>query len=1036
MPIVDLAPIPPGLPLDTPKGMAVTPGAPGEIEQSPQWTAAGLVGASFQQENSIVSYLAGERRHQIENDGVDPWAEIKGTPYEARWESFADVTNRTDLDAVKRQIDRETENRRIIDAAPAWASLPMGMVAGVLDWPSALPGGAFIRGAKGGVSVARSALSVGTAAGAGVTAQELALQDTQELRTAGESAVNISAGVLIGGLLGAAGARLLSGAEWSEAARRVDDELLSSTAAVPHPAEASPVSLGAAALGGKSLDELSISGAASKVAKATAWTNPGQRLMQSPNELSRDTALNLFDMTQYLRGNRDGMATPQAVETLRKEWNSGLMQAETATDAAYKAYRQRAGKDALSRSAFEEEAGRAAYRGDTHEIPEIAQAAQAWRKNVFDPLKDEAVKLKLLPEDVPVETAASYFSRVPNRIRMQADEHGFKAAVAEWVHRSAPRWRAEFEAEAAKRLDEARAKAAGAGEGKKAEAQRALRDIETEIRTDREARFGDPDATWQRARDVADEVFDKYTGRAVTEPGQRPERITVGARGPLRGRTFNMPDELLDPWMEHNIRSIGERYHRIMATDVELTRKFGDPLLTEPLQKIKDRYRELRAAETAENRLLALDKAERADLRDIEGIRDLLRQNYPQSQAAQDYGHVLRIARAFNYLRLMGQVMLSSLPEAARTPMVHGLGTFMGDSFSALRNLDMAKLNVNEAKLAGNVSDRVLAHRLATVADITDTYTSKGPVEKFMDNMTNVASNWNGIRLWTDFARSIGTIVSQNRILRTAEKWDTARPKDRELLNFLGIDEAMARRIAKQFEEHGETAERVRVAGTERWTDEGARRAYRAALNKDLDSLVVTRSVADIPLMANTELGRTIAQFNTFNLASHQRVLLRGLQEGPARFTGGLIALTSMGMLGTWLAAAAGNRTDKLPAFAENPGWWIGEGLDRSGVLMLPFMLANASEKLTGMNPIRGPMKAFDAGRQGSERVRARNLSSLFGPSAGLVEDVFSIPGTVGAATRGEVTQSQRNAMERLVPFQSYAGMRQMLRYVINPPNE
>jgi hypothetical protein len=1045
MPVADLSPLDPAIPVDTPRGMAVSPGALGEpAPADADWSVGRLAAAQLRQENSIGSWLASEQRHREVNDGLDPWAEIKGTPYEQHFDSFADVFNRADFEGVKRQIDRETEDRKTIAAAPAWASIPLGMTSGVLDWPTLLPGGAFVRAGKGGFSAAKSALSVGTAAGVGVTVQELGLHASQELRTPEESAVNISAGVLIGGLLGGAGAKLLSDAEWISATRNLDADIAAPAAAddMLGAATANPSSLGAAALGNKTLDEMTISGTvAGRVAKATAWANPGQRLMQSPNEAARETALNLFDMTQYLRGNREGIASPQSVEKLRQEWNSGLMQAIEADNAAYKAYRQRVGKEAMKRTQFEDEVGRAGFRGDKHEIPEIAQSAQAWRKNVGDPLRDAAANTPtrtgetMLPEGITVDTATSYFSRVPNRMKMQADEAGFKDAVASWVHRSAGRWRQEFEAEMAAKLSDAQAKAAKGT----VEAKRALRDLEIEIRNERDAKFGDDAWTQQRAREVADEVFDKYMGKWDPEPGQiRPEQFKVGARGPLKGRTFNMPDELLEPWMEHNATNIWTRYHRIMATDIEMTRKFGDPLMTEPLEKVKARYDELRKGETDPDKLRKLNEREKADMRDLEGVRDLLRHTYPTSQAGREWGHIARIANSLNYVRLMGQVMLSSLPEAPRAAMVHGLRPFVTESFSALRNLKALKMSANEAKLAGNISDRVLASRLATIADIADTYTSKGPVEKFMDNMTNVASSWNGIRLWTDGVRSISTVVSQNRILRTVTNWDKAGKKDRDLLNFLGVDQAMAERIAKQFDQHGETIDKVMGAGTERWTDDVAQRAFRFALNKDLDSLVVTRSVADVPLMANTPLGRVIFQFNTFNLASHQRVLLRGLQEGPQRFIGGVVALTSMGMLGTYLAAVAGNRVDKLPDFAENPGWWIGEGLDRSGIFMMPFMLANAAEKLSGINPIRRPMQAFDEGRQGSDRVRARNRASIFGPSSGLASDVLDLPGIAHAAVSSdvEVTPGQRNTMERLIPFQSYAGMRQMLRYIVNPPNE
>jgi hypothetical protein len=39
-------------------------------------------------------------------------------------------------------------------------------------------------------------------------------------------------------------------------------------------------------------------------------------------------------------------------------------------------------------------------------------------------------------------------------------------------------------------------------------------------------------------------------------------------------------------------------------------------------------------------------------------------------------------------------------------------------------------------------------------------------------------------------------------------------------------------------------------------------------------------------------------------------------------------------------------------------------------------------------------------------------------------------------AVKGEdVTQGQKNAAERLLPFNSYLGLRQMLRYLINVPD-
>jgi hypothetical protein len=275
--------------------------------------------------------------------------------------------------------------------------------------------------------------------------------------------------------------------------------------------------------------------------------------------------------------------------------------------------------------------------------------------------------------------------------------------------------------------------------------------------------------------------------------------------------------------------------------------------------------------------------------------------------------------------------------------------------------------------------------------------------------------------------------MSQSRILSAAADFSKASARDKRYMNFVGIGEGMADRIGKQFDEFGETVDGVRVANTESWTDAEAKRAYYAALQKDIRSIVPMKSVADIPLFGNSPVGRMIFQFNTFNLASHQRVLLRGLQEGPQRFVAGAVALTSIGMMVTYLTGLAANRD--MPDFAENPGWWLSEGVDRSGLFMVPMQLANSMEKLTGFNPIKAPIKAFDETAAQSMRLNNRNTGSLLGPSFGLLEDVATVAGIpLTLATGEEVRAGQKNAAERLLPYQSYAGMRQMLKYLVNPP--
>lgn len=1243
MPIVDVPTLRVDLP--TPAAVQVTPGLADADKGSDSpsvgnWASTldspllsgvasvtGTLGAAFRQNNIVGAGLAAEDRDPGQWDySFKPYASIKGTPYEQHWDRFITARNEKHADAIKRQIDQETEDKRTLDGLPWYARVPAEITAGTLDLPSLIPGGAFVRGAKGGFSIARSALEVGAAAGLSSAVQETGLHAIQETRTGTESAVNIGASVFLGGLLGAGGAKLLSNAEWRAHVDTID-RVLSEPApagAVPEMTGAHPSSVGAAALEPHSLGETEVAGAvAGGVAKATQKINPAMRIAQSDNAMTREVGSNLFEMSTYMRGNQDGLASPIAAETLRKEWDGGLMQAVQATRSTYSTYRK-AGGD-LSRSDFEAEVGKAMRRSDQSDIPEVAAAAKAWRSQVFDPLKDAAIKAKLLPEDVSVDTAASYFSRMWKRGALIAEEPKFKDAVRGWVTDQMPKWTEQFDKAAERRVDPLRREIddlemsklrrsseakqredggeieagdfsegdirqairmvqggapkpkgvktltqfiadsggmvdyggelaalgitnrtrpgfiraerrtmqgegggwslddmarhswekgyfpdhterptisefleslgddfnkrravvvqgdrdayrlqelinqleqdlhrvgvdvkAGArfstseevkgiisrvykamdaeADGKIAKIKKTLTERETEIRLERESKFiGDPR---NMGDEIANEVFNKLTGRAGE--GVRPEFIKINARGPLKERTFNIPDELVERWLESDVSMVGRRYQRIMSADVELANKFGTPDMAEALQKVRDGYDKLRADVTDPKMLTSIAKQERGDIRDLSAVRDIIRGIYGQNNATADYGYIFRIANSLQYILKMGQVVLSSLTEPVRVVAAKGLLPFMADGFKVFTSEGRSalKLSVAEARLAGNINDKILAHRLSTLADINDFYSSQGPVEKFMANLTNVASTWNGIRMWTDAGKSLASTMIQNQILKGVEGFAKIAPKEKRYLAFVGIDEGMAGRIAKQFAEHGEDMGGVKVANTSAWTDPVAVRTYRAALNKDLDSMVVTKGAADVPLFAQSPMGRLILQFNTFNLASHQRILMRGLQEGQARFLGTVVALSTMGMMQTYLSAVASNRLEKLPSMKDNPGWWISESLDRSGIFSVPFQVANGVEKLTGFNPIKSPMKLGDEGRSQSQRMANRNeLGAVLGPTAGTIQDVGSVASIGKNLASGEdITAGQKSAATRLVPFNSYAGVRQLLNYIINPP--
>jgi hypothetical protein len=92
---------------------------------------------------------------------------------------------------------------------------------------------------------------------------------------------------------------------------------------------------------------------------------------------------------------------------------------------------------------------------------------------------------------------------------------------------------------------------------------------------------------------------------------------------------------------------------------------------------------------------------------------------------------------------------------------------------------------------------------------------------------------------------------------------------------------------------------------------------------------------------------------------------------------------------------------------------------------------------LTGINPVKAPIKFADEGRQGSQKNRNRDKSSILGPTAGTIGDAITTLSMVESAVKGEeIKKSQVNAAERLMPYNSFVGVRQLLKYFLNPPNE
>lgn len=554
--------------------------------------------------------------------------------------------------------------------------------------------------------------------------------------------------------------------------------------------------------------------------------------------------------------------------------------------------------------------------------------------------------------------------------------------------------------------------------------------------------------------EIVNDIFNTITGRNAD--GDVPREIVAATRGPLKERTFHIPDEQIEGFLESNVEAVARRYARTMASDIELTNQFGKADLAEQITQIKASYLDLRAAVSAdldpntgaplpkpltpaqkEAAIKRLVGQEKSDVRDIQALRDMVRGAYLAKENSSNFARVARVAGTVNYLRTMGGVTLSSVTDVARHVMVHGLSNVMRDGLVPLiGNMRGFKMSVDEAKVAGAVTERLLNTRMATWADINDPYAMGSPFERFMDNTANGFSRLTGMTYWNDFQKSFASVITQNRVLRNAGNYAALDNREKAYMAYLGIDGSMAERIANQFETHGSTeGGNVRVAGTDAWDDDWARRVYRAAINKDVDSTIVMKGVGDIPLFMNTPAGRMLGQFKGFALASHQRALMRGLQERPMGFVSGTMLAATVGMMIYYLKSVESNRAGDI---SNNPGRWIAEGLDRSGIFSIAFEANNTIEKAFGIGAYGALAAAFPGAAQDgkSSRYSMRSTAAaLTGPTGDLIDGAIRAAQGIKGAGNG-FTAGDISSIRRLVPGATLPGIRSLVEYLGMPAVE
>jgi len=505
------------------------------------------------------------------------------------------------------------------------------------------------------------------------------------------------------------------------------------------------------------------------------------------------------------------------------------------------------------------------------------------------------------------------------------------------------------------------------------------------------------------AREAAEGIWHTLTGR----DGGFENSIAAVVQGPLKGRTFNIPDVDVEDFLDADAHNVLGNYIRTMSAEIELTKRFGSPDMAEIVGKpgARDRgsvgieFDEMVAKAGDGEDAAALNKERDKTIATIEAARDRVRGTYMAKENGTGLAAAVRSANAFNFVRMLGDVVLSSSTDVFRVAQVHGLENFLGPeglkiigkSIKAIKaNKELRTFLRDEPELAG-IAEVFLNSRVQGMADLHDPYARGGPIESFTRALSNVGGQASGVNHWNQMWKQIAFQHGVQRFKRIAEA---------------GFDG--------------------------NWEDSRAVSIFRAAMRADTDSVIITPGAGDKPLFVSHPIGALAFQFKSFFLASHQRGLMRGLGEDQTSFLTGSAMMVGMGAAVYYMKGLSGNFE-----VSDNPGVWIAEGIDRSGVVALAMELNNTIEPTLNRMGAGGVYTGLAGAFGGSEALSSRYKfrrdfigEAVLGPTASTIKDAKRV---VEDVLGGNVKEGTVGAGGRLLPFANHPGIKQFMKYYAVP---
>jgi hypothetical protein len=525
------------------------------------------------------------------------------------------------------------------------------------------------------------------------------------------------------------------------------------------------------------------------------------------------------------------------------------------------------------------------------------------------------------------------------------------------------------------------------------------------------------------ARSAA-EISEILLQKMLSNNGFVSDISEIAERGPALARTLNIDpfkiwktsngNRSYQEFLERDVEKVTRRYLRTMGADVELYRRFGKINFLADGSDFATRInKDVKAAkqavmDDAELTPEAKEKKVAEIQREADVLKDKLsaqvaRLRHMRGMPDDPNNPAFRAGKALlnlNTLRLMGGVVISSLPEIGTVVMrngllntfKHGFLPFVTDLKGLLKGEGKMAATVKEIRYAGVGIDLSLGGRSAALAEIMDEMEYGTKAERGLQWAANNMGKVALFDYYTVGLKSMASNITMMRIISNLETIATGGKLSKAEDAFMvanSIDADAAEAIWRELQSPGgaNNFDGVLVPNTQEWKNPHAVRVYRAAISRMANSVVVTPGLERPLWMDETIWGRIIGQFRSFMFSSTQKIMIAAAQEarlGKIAPVGiGAMTTLALGTISYYLWANI--KGGKLRSEMQNaePNKWALEAITRSGLLGVLAEAQKFAERIPALEPV-ATLGANKSSRSAAYSQTGRGLlDAALGPSAG-----------------------------------------------------